>query len=245
MSIERDTKLLSQLGREPLNNNVDLIVFSREFGAPFNLTVSLDPYYLPPNSEQRLSLFNDLLDPQKLEPYYRWQLTRRVINPFWLKGSGFEGHLLGLPEQEILEILSEVDKDIRTSGKIWGFLGVLKKLVDNPNTPISLTDALNLKTEFEVLLARMRAMRSKLQKEHPKNKEFQETVYSFVWFLRPCFSLEEKILFVGFNNELVKLVNNEGKPIFGTDIRNKFPYLAEIGRFGFPPFRILLNNLKI
>jgi len=216
--------------------NIDWIVFSREVGAPFNLSVLLDPYCFNPDYsnglEIRTRLFNDLLDPSKLAPFYRWQLCRRVINPLWTKGSGFEGHLIGLPPEVIKGILSEQEEFLKQNGSQQNF-----------QEPTSLKDAINMSSCFGVILSRMRAQRTILQQTCPENRKYQDMAYNSNLLLKPTFYIEGNNLIIG-----VDLCSPNQKGIFSplfNDIRNDFPLLAEIGRFGFPPLRILLHHLSL
>jgi len=224
---------------EPLTpeqiKTIDWIIFSREQGAPFNLCVALDPDIFNPDHndglEKRKSLFGELLDPSKLVPFYRWQLCRRVINPLWTKGSGFEGHLIGLSPEEIKDILRKQEEFLKKNGCQKEF-----------QRPISLKDAINMSLCFSVILARMRAQRTILQQTHPENRQYQDMVYNSNLLFKPIFNICEKNLIIGFSS------SPNQKDIFSppfNDIRNDFPLLAEIGRFGFPPLTILLRHLSL
>jgi hypothetical protein len=227
----------SSLTKEQLKE-INWVVFSREKGAPFNLRVLLDPDVFNPNFsnglEKRTRLFGDLLDPSKLLPFYRWQLCRRVINPLWTKGSGFEGHLIGLPPKEIKEILSQQEEFLKRNGCQKDF-----------QEPTSLEEVIKMSECFAIILARMRATRIGLQKTCSENQQYQDMVYnSSNQLLKLFFDIYEDNLIIGVDY----LSSLNQKSIFSppfNDIKNNFPLLAEIGRFGFPPLRTLLYHLSL
>lgn len=223
-------------------DKIDWVVFSREQGAPFNLRVCLDPYIFTQKSKEQL--IADFLNPSKMVPYYRWQFCRRVVNPLWIKGSGFEGHLVGLDEQEILKILQEQEDYLIRRSKSKGYSLKIEQFIHNPNHSIGLELAFELRVDFEVILAKMRAIRSQLQIHYPENREFQNYVYSSVAiYPENTIFFEGNSLIVGFSGFNSKK-NKEHDPIFNEDIRHRFPILAEIGRFGFPPLGILIHHLS-
>lgn len=169
-----------------------------------------------------------------MAPYHRWQFTRRMVNPLWTKGSGFEGYFVGLPENDILSMLNQFERQIWrnfTYGKLE-----LCKFINNPSQAVSVDFANEMRITFEMLLAQAKAVRSTLQPKFSENVAFQQRVYSppeiiqCGWrFNDDCFSL------AGWNSS----VSRESV----SDIRNQFPALAEIGRFGFPPLRMALKFL--
>jgi hypothetical protein len=234
----------SSLTKEQLRE-INWVVFSREKGAPFNLSVLLDPDVFNPDCndglEKRTGLFGDLLDPSKLVPFYRWQLCRRVINPLYDKGSGFEGHLIGLPLEEIKKTLSEQEKFLKRNGCQQDF-----------QKPTSLEEAIKMSECFAMILARMRAIRTILQKTYSENQEYQDMVYiSSNQLLKLSFNINKDNLIIGvdYPSSLDKNYSSlDKKGIFSrpfNDIGNYFPLLAEIGRFGFPPLRTLLYHLSL
>jgi len=214
---------------------INWVVFSRENGAPFNLILSLDPDIFNPDHndglEKRKSLFGELLDPSKLVPFYRWQLCRRAINPLWTKGSGFEGHMVGLPPHEMVNILKQEEKRLEKQNlTAW-----------NINRPLKLKEAYELQVTFSAILARMRGLRTILQQTCPENRQYQDMVYNSNLLLKPIFNICNKNLIIGVSSSPNQ--KNIFSPPFN-DIRNDFPLLAEIGRFGFPPLRVLLHHLS-
>jgi hypothetical protein len=160
-------------------------------------------------------------------------LCRRAINPLWTKGSGFEGHLIGLPPEEIKEILSQQEEFLKRNGCQQDF-----------QKPTSLEDAIEMSSCFGVILARMRAIRTTLQQAYPENRQYQDMVYNSNQLLKTCFIIDGDNLIIGV--DYLSSPNQKGifSPPFN-DIRNDFPLLAEIGRFGFPPLTILLYHLSL
>jgi len=221
---------------------INWVVFSREKGAPFNLRVLLDPDVFNPNYndglEKRTGLFGDLLDPSKLAPFYRWQLCRRVINPLWTKGSGFEGHLIGLPPKEIKEILSQQEEFLKRNIKTNGCQKDFQE-------PTSLEEAIKMSECFAIILGRMRAIRIGLQKTCSENQQYQDIVYNNSnQLLKLFFNIDRGNLIIGVDYSSSLNQKSIFSPPFN-DIKNDFPLLAEIGRFGFPPLRTLLYHLSL
>ena len=205
---------------------INWVVFSIENGAPFNLQVFLLPY--PP-------LIRDLLN-SPFEPVRRWEFSREGKNNplFRLKGSGFEGHMVGLPPHEMVNILKQEEKRLEKQN-----LTALR----NINRPLKLKEAYELQVTFSAILARMRGLRTILQQTHPENRQYQDLVYnSNSLLLQPIFNIDADDLIIG-----IDLYWPNQKYIFSpplNDIRDDFPLLAEIGRFGFPPLRVLLHHLS-
>lgn len=118
----------------------------------------------------------------------------------------------------------------------------LEKFLGNPNETISMKFALEMATIFGALLARARAIRLELQinNQNPENKRFYDEVYSnakniifTTWF----FDSQRNTFGINPTNSTK---GNRAASVLG-DIRSKFPALAEIGRFGYPPLRLLLS----
>lgn len=243
MTIEK-LQTLKELNLSPeAIGKIDFIDFSRELGAPFNLNVFLDSYEI--YGDGKTSLIENLINPSIMEPYYRWQFTRRVVNPLWAKGSGFEGHLIGLSQEEIFRILSDEEKKLWKSAKINGFERALRQIVEDPKYKLNLDEARNLNIAFEKILARMRAKRSELQsKGIGENFQYQNMVYSQAStdIMYPIHEFKDNRLFIGSKNPSVSNTSNNG--ILGGDIRYQYPGLAEIGRFGFPPLKTLLGFVR-
>lgn len=99
---------LSELDRK-IEDIAEKIKFIH-FQGPVNLLVPIFEPYRENNVDKFL---RELANPSLYEPYQRWQYTRRVVNPLWTKGSGFEGHFVGLPEEDINSILQDFER------KIW------------------------------------------------------------------------------------------------------------------------------
>jgi|GEM_PF-5918757 len=249
--VRRFSNEVSSLTEEQLRE-INWVVFSREKGAPFNLRVLLDPDVFNPDCndglEKRTGLFGDLLDPSKLVPFYRWQLCRRVINPLYDKSSGFEGHLIGLPLEEIKKTLSEQEEFLKRNGCQQDF-----------QKPTSLEEAIKMSSFFGVILAKMREIRTRLQETCQKNQQYQDVVYSISMMhnssnqlLKLFFDIDGDNLIIGvdyssslYQNYLSSLNQKVAFSRPFNDIGNYFPLLAEIGRFGFPPLRTLLYHLSL
>ncbi len=221
-------------------DEVNFIEFSKDAGAPFNLNM-----FIPPDLNKN-TLFENLLkdwhNESSLLPFARWETCRKRMNPLWSIGSGFEGHLVGLPPEEMLKILEEEENFIIKVAREDKYFDSFKKFINNTDTPISLKLADSSKCAFEVILSRMRAKRSQLQEKFPQNKTFEQTINQNNKLLKTEILLKNDNLVIGLITKETEKENNFNS-YYGGDIKNKFPYLAEIGRFGSPLLRILLHNL--
>jgi len=211
-----------------------------QFIEPVNLAISI----YDTSNKKMASLLGSLSDPHFLDPYNRWQLARKVINPLYLVGSGFEGHLVGLTQKEILIKLVEYEDFIQRSAKIYCFQPELTNFIKNPNSPISVKFTQKMSTTFGALLAKARAQRSMLQIEGSQtNRRFQEKVYNrSTPIVVPNFDFDLSTRYLTIGVEKILQSKNPSSSIFSSDIKREFPYLSEIGRFGFPPLKLILSE---
>lgn len=211
---------------------------------PFSL---ITPVIKPFPYNGAADFLRKLANPNLYEPYQRWQFTRRLVNPLWNKGSGFEGHFIGLEREEMLAVLKKYDD------AIWRFVSILalggslerkkelQRFLNDPSQPISLDFAYHMRVIFETLLARARAIRSNLQIENQENRQFQGSVYS----IRNIIS---NTIWTFNNYGVLSLISENSSPLtksidsgFG-DVRLEFPAIAEIGRFGYPPLGLIIKK---
>jgi hypothetical protein len=218
-----------------------------QFFGPIKLNLSV--HNTPP--EAIASLLAKLSKPHFLDPYNRWEWTRKVINPLWLVGSGFEGHLIGLPQKVVLERLEEYERSIQRLAKRYGFQPQLTRFIKKPDSAISAGLAREGLIIFEILLARARAERTMLQKGGCQaNSGFQKTCYSSIPMVAPRFSFDQTTGCLTIGAEKIPPAIKSSKPLFSDDIRascnikDQFPFLSEIGRFGFPPVKLILSGIK-
>jgi len=215
-----------------------------QFLEPVRLNISM--YSI--SSKEAAFLLKNLFDPHFLDPYNRWQRTRKVLNPRYVKNlkSGFEGHLVGLSKKEILERLKKYEETIQHSAELCGLQLQLNNFIRNPNSLISVKFARQMLITFEALLAEARAERSNLQWSGKKeNIEFQEKVYNDSRTSKPIilpqFSFDQATGYLAIS---IKEVSQSNKiPSYPNDTENQFPCLNEIGRFGFPPLKLVLSKI--
>lgn len=253
------TNEIDELEPEKIDG-INFISFSRKKGAPFNLDLLLDYYEWP--IEQKRRLLHALANPSNLIPAFRFRRGRREMTDEWAayvqwkKGCGIEGHLIGLKREEIMEILSYYNNLIRaiTSDhdqqlnhypfNAERFLTTLEKFIRNPDLPISPYFAFFMSEVFGIIINDARQIRGKLQRMGvQENTSYQEKIYTIAESKsQPILILKNDKLVISFSSQSKSNFLKQGSE---SDVRQHFPYLAEIGRFGHPLLRILYGSSEI
>lgn len=265
MVLHEQSKELGEL------DDIAEIFFSKEQGAPFNLRFFIDPYECP--QERLIELIKYFQNPRDLEWYCRWQLCR-YFNPVWKKGSGFEDYLISLSREEILRELREYNKEIirrvRERDENSYRLGVptnyqssLIRFVKDPNTSISLDFAAFMYRVFTDLLTKAKMLRKRLQDSgNIDNQGYMEELYQKLsslpyeqqeLIIEPINNTNFSRLIVPFPRFTIfpYLESDQGlyvpciaPDLKECDIKDSFPHLAEIGRFGHPFLKYVLGIIQ-